>query len=250
MEQICYKTNPIKDAIARLDFLSPILPLKLEIPGEIAATVKETYPIPETRDIIANEFIVNGPGKLEQIKDKSVEWIFFNKERTRKVTLTQTLFTLLHNDYESYRKFSADFFKILDSLYSQYPDLQISRFGVRFVNRIEFDKGDPFSWSQYLNKKLLSIFEIPGKKEEISRAFHNLEMNYGDFLLRFQYGMHNPDYPAVIKKRVFIIDIDAYTNGIMNKKDIVEYFPKLQNKIQEFFEFSITNKYRNYLGHE
>jgi hypothetical protein len=34
---------------------------------------------------------------------------------------------------------------------------------------------------------------------QASRAFQNLELILQDVRIRFQYGMHNPDYPAPIK---------------------------------------------------
>ena len=60
--------------------------------------------------------------------------------------------------------------------------------------------------------------------------------------------MHNTDYPATIKKKVFILDLDAYYSGLMNKNDIIEYFPKFHKSIQELFENSITEKYRELIN--
>ena len=69
--------------------------------------------------------------------------------------------------------------------------------------------------------------------------------------LRFNFGIHNPDYPAIIKQKVFILDIDVYHNGIQNKEDIISNSKVFHDKIQEFFEFSITEEFRSkYLNNE
>ena len=59
--------------------------------------------------------------------------------------------------------------------------------------------------------------------------------------------MHNPDYPAQIKKKIFILDMDVYFNGILNKSDILDHFPKFHSSIQDLFEDSITDAYRRIL---
>jgi uncharacterized protein (TIGR04255 family) len=62
--------------------------------------------------------------------------------------------------------------------------------------------------------------------------------------MRFQYGMHNPDYPAPIKKKIFILDYDAYCNGILTKNDIFKYLPIFHEEVQKLFENSISDKLR------
>lgn len=154
---------------------------------------------------------------------------------------------MVHKHYESYKIFSENFFTIIEPLLSLHP-IQLRRFGLRFVNHIEFDKGETFSWSRYLNKNLLCIFNIPSNKKLIARAFHNLELNFGDYNMRFQYGMHNPDYPACIKKKIFILDFDSYYAGILEKDDLKSYFSKFHSSIQEMFEYSITDNYKTILN--
>lgn len=249
MENICYKTNPIKEAIARIDFLSPITIIDEGVPKQITDTLKTDFPIAESKEIIGTQFQIS---KLEVQHNqvKSTEWNFFDKERTKRACISQSYFFIDLNKYSTYEKFNADFVLIWESLSQHFPDIQIKRFGLRYINHISISKGNLFNWSKYLNRNLLSIFNVPKEKSFISRALHNLEFNYGDYYLRFQYGMHNPDYPAQIKKKIFILDMDAHYNGIMTNSDILDYFPKFHSAIQELFENSITNKFREMLDGE
>ena len=247
MEEICYKTNPIKEAIAKVDFLSPIIQLEKEIPKIIVEKIKENFPIAENKELIARKLQISNTG-VKQSDSKLMEWNFYNKERTKRLCITSNNAFITQMQYTTYQIFHDNFMRMFDSLCETFPELQIKRFGIRYINQISISSGNPLSWKTYLNKKLLSIFEVPKDKLFISRALHNLEFNYGDYNLRFQYGMHNPDYPATIKKKVFILDLDAYYSGLMNKNDIIEYFPKFHKSIQELFENSITEKYRELIN--
>ena len=133
---------------------------------------------------------------------------------------------------------------MLDVL-SYETDFSVKRFGLRFINQIELDKPNPFSWEEYINQDLLAAFNIAEDKTKISRIFSNIIQNYdGDMLLNFQYGMHNPDYPSRIKKKIFILDFDAFIQGVMEKDFVQAEFDSAHSRIETLFEMSITPRLR------
>jgi uncharacterized protein (TIGR04255 family) len=79
---------------------------------------------------------------------------------------------------------------------------------------------------------------------EPSRIFHNFEVVFSDlgFNMRFQFGLHNPDYPAPIRQRMFVLDFDAYCQGMIEPSDIPTVLDKYHAEIQRLFERSITTK--------
>ena len=249
MENICYKKNPIKESLVKIDFFNPINQFDIEIPNDIVNKIKVNFPIPEPRELIARGFQISNNG-IKQSENKHKEWNFYNRNKDRRIVITKDSVSVVHSQYENYEVFIKDFRLILDAIGTYDNSMQIKRFGLRYINNLEFANGDPFKWNQYLNKKLLCSFEIPKEKKYIARSFHNLELNYGDFFLRFQYGMHNPDYPAVIKKKIFILDFDAYYSGILERNELEQYFQKFHDAIQDMFEKSITSKYRDFLNNE
>ncbi|TDE50106.1 TIGR04255 family protein [Flavobacterium sp. GT3P67] len=99
-----------------------------------------------------------------------------------------------------------------------------------------------------MNPDLTSIFRVTQNQKNIIRAFHNLEIKNDEIMLKFQYGMNNPDYPAVIKKKSFILDFDASFTGILKHHEIDTYIMKQHSEIQKQFEFSITEKLREKFG--
>ena len=132
-----------------------------------------------------------------------------------------------------------------------YPKVTYKRFGVRYINNLTINEPNPLKWDEYIDDKLLASIYIPEEQSKISRTFHNLEMNYDDYNLRFNFGIYNPDYPARIKQKGFILDLDAYNSSIQTKDEIITILPVLHQKIQMFFESSIKEEFKNkYLNHE
>jgi uncharacterized protein (TIGR04255 family) len=95
---------------------------------------------------------------------------------------------------------------------------------------------------------LLCLFSYKIKNATPTRVFHNLEVSYDDYNLRFQFGIHNPDYPAPIKHRGFILDYDAYYKGLLEPTDIPNALDNYHKSIQELFEKCITEQTREYLN--
>jgi len=244
-----YKTNPLSDVIVRIDFLNAIDELSQAIPKKLAEIVKTIFPITESRELVAKELQISKEN-IKHKEERSTEWNFFNQERTKRFSITNKWAYIVYYRYEGFENLVQEFNLILNNLYEIYNELQVNRLGLRYINKIQLKRGLPYNWSGYLNKNLLCIFKVADSKENIIRAFHNLELIYDDFNLKFQYGMHNPDYPAPIKKKIFILDFDAYYGGLLQQEDIQEFLPRFHEKIQYLFEKSITDKYRSILNEQ
>jgi len=252
---MAYPKNYLKHVISRIDFLSPQNSLKNSIPASITQAIKELFPIPEPREVFESELKLSSSSVEVEEKQmaKFMEWNFFGKNREKRLCIGQKFMFVEFKIYTSFNDFGNHFSKVLNSLFDAFKDLQVERFGLRYINKIETNAEDAnnlFNWNEYLNDNLLSIFNIPDKKTKIVRAFHNLEINYEDFILRFQYRMYNPDYPASIKKKQFILDYDAYMTGILDKEDILENLSVFHEEIEKLFEKSITDNLRAKMNEE
>ncbi len=251
MNEICYKRNFITEAISKVEFLNPLKALNETLPKKFSDSIKDLFPIAESKEIINNVVELTNTGAVNKTSEKSIEWIFWDKERNKRISLNKDFLILVQHKYESYEVFESDFKVAFNSLCEVFDDLTYKRYGMRFINNIRIDEPDPLNWDDYINKNLLASINIPKDKERISRTFHTLEMNYETFNLRYNFGIHNPDYPAIIKQKVFVLDLDAYHNGIQNQRDVLDNMSIFHDKIQEFFEFSITEDFRGkYLNNE
>jgi uncharacterized protein (TIGR04255 family) len=77
---------------------------------------------------------------------------------------------------------------------------------------------------------------------------HVAELQSGDIDVRFQFGMPNPDYPAVIKRPQFVLDMDAYVKTSHDLGGSVQYIEQAHSLIQELFERSIADKLRRHMN--
>jgi uncharacterized protein (TIGR04255 family) len=65
-----------------------------------------------------------------------------------------------------------------------------------------------------------------------------------DIDLRFQFRMPNQDYPAVMRRPQFVLDIDAYTQVAHPLQDSMNYMGSTHEHIQRLFEQSIADNLR------
>lgn len=246
LADICYKKNYLKSVIARIDFAVPIDGVDTQLSPEISKHSMKYFPIAEPKKAVADELQIS-PENVSRKKSEFMEWRFFGKDRNKTLTFIPTAVFVEYKSYLQFDDVRKEFLDILAAFFQAYKTAVCTRVGLRYINNLELD-GAPLDWNDYINPKMLSIFDIHPDKQFIARAFHNLELNFGDFNLRYQFGMPNPDYPAPIKKKSYILDMDAYYQGPQDYEEIAPSLDKFHNRIQEIFELSITDKLREVLN--
>jgi len=243
VKRMKYKKDFLIKVIARIDFDTP-LPIAADGPAkDIYATVKKRFPITEERKVIGKEFLI-GQNVTKERSIETKEWHYYGKNREKHLTVSPDFMFIEYNKYEYYEMLRDDFLSVSNALFDAYPKLQVKRLGLRYVDEININKGNPMEWDKYLKSELNSTFAIADNKETISRAFHVLEFNYGEDSLRFQFGMFNPDYPAPIKKKIYTLDYDMYVAKLLDKIDIGETLDRFHEKLNSSFEEVITDELR------
>ena len=91
---------------------------------------------------------------------------------------------------------------------------------------------------------MLGLLQRFNDREHVNRLFNTVESRYDDLGVRFNFGLPNPDFPALIRRRVFVLDIDAYVQGAQDRNDIVANMDRAHDRIQQLFEESITDELR------
>lgn len=152
--------------------------------------------------------------------------------------------------YKGYEAAKDEFLKAVSAFFSFYTNSQISRFGMRYINNINISETNPTDWTNYISGNLLSIFKLKEEGEEIARAFHIFASRKNGFNLTFQYGMHNADYPAAVKKKEFILDYDVYVQGAQGESDIKQNIDTYHDFIVSKFEGSIKDGLRRKMDNE
>jgi uncharacterized protein (TIGR04255 family) len=247
LDSICYKQNFLTEVIARVDLVSPLPSLIKELPKDISKAALVSFPIEEPKPAFTQELLVSEK-ELATRKQEFTEWNFYGRNREKRLTIIPQAFYVVYKNYEKYENLRSDFLTIVESFFSCFEQAQPSRLGLRYINQLDVPGPSPLDWQEHVSKELLSLFSYTIEEAVPSRLFHNFEAVFSDFNLRFQFGVHNPDYPAPIRRRAFILDYDAYFQGLLEPKDIPECLNKYHNAIQKIFERSITNRLKEVMN--
>jgi len=243
-----YKTPCLEKVIIRVDLASPSFYTQEALPGIVLDAVLPRFPIIEPREVKPIFEISASSSKASQATSET-HWALFGRDREKDLLIAPSHFYIEQRRYESYEHLESDFVTVFDALVCAFPDMRASRFGLRYVNKIQpEDESDPLNWEGLINKSMLAIFDIPRKPESICRAFHTLARRIGDGMLTMQYGMHNPDFPATIRQKVFVIDIDASYQGALTPKEVKGLSGEYHTIIRDAFEDAIQDALREMMG--
>lgn len=244
---ICYQRNSLTEVIARIDLVSPVEAIAKELPKDIAKAALRRFPIDEPKPAFTQELLVT-PQELHTRKKEFTEWNFYGRTREKRLTITSQALFVSYNKYEAYEPFREEFCSVVEVFFAACDEAQPSRLGLRYVNELKRPGENPLSWSDYVDSDLLGMFGYEVEGAEPSRIFHNFELAFDGFNLRFQFGIHNPDYPAPIRQKVFVLDFDAYYKGLLEPGDIPGALDSYHLQVQRLFERSITDRTREILN--
>lgn len=246
MEEKTYKNTYLTRVIARIDFASPIEDLNKKIPKRFDQNALKLFPIKDPPLNSVETVFKVSQKNVSKVKEEIVKkiWIFNDENKFNRLELDMTHFALDVRKYNKYEKLKESFSKLAIILTEEFDEIVISKFGLRYINNIDIDEAEPTKWEKYLNKNLLSSLKIPKEEDVILRAFQTLILKYNGIIFRFRYGMNNPDFPAEIKKKIFVLDFDAYYEGLLESKNLQSKMDKFHEKIQTTFEDSITDELR------
>lgn len=242
LDQICYVAPFLKEAIIRIDFPMPCAALSGALGAKLSKAALSKFPIAEPQKVQAQEFQFSGASFSANSREIT-QYTFHGKDREKSLIITPDGVAQTSKSYKSFELFLSDFMGFISSLKEAQPEQIANRVGIRYVNVIDMNEGNPLEWSEFINEQMLGIIDI-GNKANISRAFHILEFNFDTVNLKCQFGIANPDYPATVRRKQFVLDLDAQAVGAFDLSEIEPILKTGHQKIQEFFELSITDKTR------
>ena len=251
LDSLCYKKHFLREVIGKVEFLNPLTGVEEALPKRVSGAALSNFAIAEPRVALQRQVQLR-PDGIESEEQELKQWYFHSKDRTKTLMISQQAVYVQHTAYQKYDLLRDELLQVLRSIQQEYDDQPISRAGLRFVNSIELKEADPMSWSAYLTPELLAVFQLPEASERpaLARVFHNMELTFETFNLRYLFGMHNPDFPARIRQKVFILDLDAYTPTATALSEIPSLMDTFHEAIQRYFENSITDTLRGVMNAE
>lgn len=237
-DKICYKNNNIVEVILRLDLANIIMELRNSMPKEINDVVKKYFPIAEPEGIIGTEFQIIPGFQNSNTYTNQKKWVFYSRDRKQRCSIEETNIIFSVKNYDVYEEFRNTALEIIDIISKKYSDVSIKRLGFRFINQVKLD-----GRTDYIDSTVMDSFK---QIEGLQRAITTIEyvsVNQ-DYSVRKQYGYINPDYPSVMQNEIFLIDIDAYTSGLVYFEEIEGLVDNMHEEIQSNFENTITDELR------
>lgn len=253
LAEICYRKNFLTEVIVRADFVSPFPDFDKKLPTELTEIALKRFPIYEPQQSVEREIQFKiEPGPISTKERTFTEWVFHGKERKKTLRIIPQALMITYTEYERFEDFRDEFLAIFAATCKTFPDARIGRLGLRFINNVNLEDLPATSvmdWSAYIHADLLGLFKFASDDyAHVSRVFHNIEFTYDDAQLRFQFGMHNPEYPAPIRRRIFVLDFDAFSQGLLEQNEIEPRLERFHSLIQQLFERSILDGLRQQLN--
>ncbi len=252
-----YANHFLTNVIFRIDFVSEKEELKNNLDRGIKEACVKKFPIQESIEIEQKEVQVqqseDGGKTITQSTEKTTEWHFWGKNREKKLVITKNSMFIDFTKYKSFIEFKADFNVACKALQEVYPDININRIGLRYIDQIKINDMSTVKtwktyWNKYISSELVNALQFPDEDKAISRHMTSVEMNYGECMLRFQYGMFNNDYPAPNKRKEFVIDTDVYSLGLFEMGEVEDQMDLFHEKAEAWFEKSIKEALRKKMG--
>lgn len=251
LEKICYKKNYLKEVIININFTNPIHELqKASLPIQIKKIVEKRYPIPAKGKRI--EGIIKISSKGEPIKEEKKEipqWIYHGIKRDKIIKIDEQIISVALHQYNNYEDLRQDIINPINSIIKIGKNVEIKTTSLRYINIFTDIIRDYNDIKKYFVNMISSSFENLIDKDNCSRNFLITEyLLDNDIKIRMQTGIYNPNYPARISRKDFIIDIEAFLNTPHIMSDSRNFIDELHLNIQKKFEDCITDDLRGVLN--
>lgn len=243
-EQVCYQKSFLTEVIVKIDFASPITALEKSVPNKLTNLFVTNFPIVEPTDVIMQEVAMDG-GSIRHSQTATKQWNYFGKDRGKHLSISPQNIFIQYLKYNNYEEMKEHFGSAVDAITKAFPETKAARFGLRYVNQIELELNDPTVWDEYIDASLISGRNFFVGGESITRQIVISELKYGDLQIRVQSGMPNPDYPAQVKRPLFVLDFDASISQAHDLTEALAYMDEGHSRIQALFERSITPNLRS-----
>lgn len=250
-----YKKNYISNFIIKLDLEDKLDEGDYE---KLILLLSQEFPINEKRDIQNRNIVISAndkdnPEATISDPELKVQNILYNSSRTERITINSDSIFYESLKYTSFSYVKPILENIIQCLTKEYNIKNFNRIGLRYVNLIKMpikSKKEIFDWNGYINDALLSdnkIIKPNDILQEIKIMDFKLDEDY-DLLCRLQAGIPNRNMPADLIEKIFLIDIDGYSNSLVEQEDAISVLTKIHDENIKVFEKCIGDKLRSVMN--
>lgn len=231
--------NEIKNFILRVDLINDS---QLEI-SKIAEKMSEFFDRTEKKQI--NKFSISfTKGSSEVTQGGSFDYVLVSEEKSLSMTFSETqyAFWLESNQYKDNSLYKGIIKNLINILESFGVEIKSKRIGLRYIN--QFQCKTKRNIGKIYGKRLSSLVRAMLSEEDIqSRVIGMEEYNNDGSKMRFQYGIPNKFYPALITVFDLLMDIDSFVESESGPDEWEEILSGLNHAAYGKFIKEINPKY-------
>lgn len=242
-----YRNNFLTNVLCRLDF-RPILEIDKPFLDKFRAAIKGEFPIIEEQWKKGFEARIE-KGKVvkhSEIPEKP-RYLYKDANEENIITLAEDHVVIDSRNYITFKEFRKIIDLTIDTLTNFNINPDYTRLGLRYINQIVLNKGNPFEWKRYIEPSFVSVTDrFFDRNPNIARMMGQVILNHDDYKVNFNYGMHNSEFPAKISRKEFILDYDFYTEYV-EQDQIISLLKKFNIESAIMFEKCIKDGLRNHM---
>lgn len=231
--------NFLKSVILRLDFPGEIN-LSQQAVDNFKRVVSDNFSEVQHRERISMQMTIDQAQRTTKERRTKV-YLFLNKATNNSISLEPDAVTFEIKKYNNYDEFRKIVQTAIQNLETENPSIKVSRVGLRYINQIIIEEGPPLEFTDYIKEPLISSINFVEKQNELSRFISIIELNRSDYLIKFQYGWFNSEYPNPIAKKEFLLDYDCYSKNETELSSILNQVDTYHTAIKELFKYSILD---------
>ncbi len=246
-----YGKHYVNQVIFRVDFSSPLETTTVFSSNIVSATTAN-FSRPGIEKLLkyggVHIDINSGATKAIGSSEEGREKTFTDGSTKNKAILSNLYLVIEYNRYSNYEDFFDAASKILGELW-KIKDFSSSRIGMRYINIYNNDGGSTKILKSMFAKGISNNFSSSPIKTTIPitpiRSMTLTEYKYGDMRINHRTGLYNRVYPSSIISDDYVIDIDCFVEGCIDKLDeAISFMGNAHEAIQDLFENSICEKLR------
>jgi uncharacterized protein (TIGR04255 family) len=250
MSEICYQKNYLQEVVARIDFAAPLEALNAPVlPDKVQKALKSRYPIFESTKAVSQNVIIHHQS-IHTDRREVQQWKYHGENREKSITVSPDFIIVSIKQYRDYEEFKLDVIEPIEEISKIEGNIFINRTGLRYINIFPNKTNKYDELIDKFHPTIASPFSNIIDANNLSRKVQLSEYINDEVKCRIQSGIFNPDYPAKIKNKEFVLDLDAFIDTPHSFANINELFDSLHNVIQNKFEDLITTKLRDELNEQ
>lgn len=238
-------SNFLKNVIFKMDFLGEIK-LSVQFVDNIRRIVSNDFPEFEPQEQVSLQVMVKTDESEKITKEKrSKVFRFYHSTTNNSLTLEGDAIIFDMKTYNSYEDFRNIVKNVIQNVETENQSAKLSRTGLRYINQLILDEGNPFDWNELIKEPLISSLEFIDNRNELARLMGVIELNRSDYFIRFQYGWYNSEFPNPIAKKEFALDYDCYSKNEIDISEVLSQIDIYHTAIKELFEYSKEDGLQN-----